>query len=449
MHISEGVLSAPVLLTGAALAATGTVIGLKKIDYDRVAHVGILSSAFFVSSLIHVNIGPSSAHLVLNGLVGLLLGWAAFPAILVALILQAVFFQYGGITVLGINTLNMALPAVICYYLFHKLLWKKSMVGNAAAFACGFLSVFLSGIMLAASLIFTEESFWEVAWIIVGANFPVMIIEGIVTAFAVGFLKKVQPTMLVGFTQQTVHNLRPGSDSEFTARQSQFAADTSESRSCDLKKTAVGAIVFILTYIAVYATPALAHRVTIFAWVQDNRVHTESKFSGGKLVNHGTVEVYDMDGKKLLQGKTDENGEFSFVPPIKAALKIVLIAGTGHRAQWMMREEDMASITMAKSATPEQTLAEPDGLKSDIPESSKFGKNELNPPPTVSGIDLDTLKSVVADVMDKKLAPVTEKINRLQKADQEPDVTDIIGGIGYIFGITGVAMYFHSRRRKE
>jgi cobalt/nickel transport system permease protein len=77
------------------LVAAGTAIGLKKIDYDHLGRVGILSATFFVASLVHVPIWPSSVHLILNGVVGLLLGWAAFPAILVALLLQAVFFQFG------------------------------------------------------------------------------------------------------------------------------------------------------------------------------------------------------------------------------------------------------------------------------------------------------------------------------------------------------------------
>ena len=193
MHISEGVLSGPVLLTGGALAAAGTAIGLKKMDYDRVAQVGMLAAAFFVASLIHVNIGPSSAHLILNGIVGLLLGWAAFPAILVALTLQAIFFQFGGITTLGVNTVVMALPAVFCYYLFSPLLKKKNSVAMPASFAAGFLAVFFAAILLGGSLIFTEKDFWEVSSLVVIANFPVMIIEGIVTVFFVGFLKKVHP----------------------------------------------------------------------------------------------------------------------------------------------------------------------------------------------------------------------------------------------------------------
>ncbi len=147
MHISEGVLSGSVLLTGGALAAAGTAIGLKKLDYDRIAQVGILSSAFFVASLIHVNIGPSSVHLILNGIVGLLLGWAAFPAILVALTLQSLFFQFGGITALGVNTVIMGLPAVLCYYLFGSLIKKKHSISIAASFAGGFLSVFFTAFL--------------------------------------------------------------------------------------------------------------------------------------------------------------------------------------------------------------------------------------------------------------------------------------------------------------
>jgi cobalt/nickel transport system permease protein len=196
VHISEGVLSAPVLVSGGVLAAAGTAIGLKKIDYDHLARVGILSATFFVASLVHVPIGPSSVHLIMNGIVGLLLGWAAFPAILVALLLQGVFFQFGGITTLGVNTIIMALPAVICYYLFAPLLHKERKYLLLAGFGCGFCAVLFGGVIVGLALMFTEENFLKVAMLVVTAHIPVMIIEGIVTAFCVTFLKKVQPAML-------------------------------------------------------------------------------------------------------------------------------------------------------------------------------------------------------------------------------------------------------------
>jgi len=199
MHISEGVLSGPVLISGAVLAVAGTAIGLKKLDYDRIAKAGMLAATFFVASLIHVPIGPTNAHLVLNGIVGLLLGWAAFPVILAAVLLQAVLFQFGGITTLGINTTIMALPAVGTYLLFGPFVHKKRSIALAAAFGCGALSVLLSGILVALALIFTEENFFEIAGIAVAAHIPVMIIEGLVTALCVAFLRKVQPEMLPGY----------------------------------------------------------------------------------------------------------------------------------------------------------------------------------------------------------------------------------------------------------
>jgi cobalt/nickel transport system permease protein len=139
--------------------------------------------------------------LLLNGIIGLLLGWGAFPAILVALALQAMSFQFGGITVLGVNTLNVAGPAVVCFYLFNHLVQKKSKFAIVAAFACGALSVFMTALMVGVSLFFTEESFLEVAALVITTHLPVMVIEGIVTAFCIAFLKKVQPASIPGFSK--------------------------------------------------------------------------------------------------------------------------------------------------------------------------------------------------------------------------------------------------------
>ena len=196
MHISEGVLSGPVLVSGIAIAAAGTAIGLKKLDYDRLPQAGVLSAAFFVASLVHVPIGPASVHLILNGIVGIILGWAAFPAILVALILQAAFFQFGGITTLGINTLIMALPAVCCYLLFARIINKNNAWVTPAAFISGALSVFLGAVIAGLALTFTEKGFMTAATTVVIAHLPVMAIEGIITVFCVTFLKKVQPELL-------------------------------------------------------------------------------------------------------------------------------------------------------------------------------------------------------------------------------------------------------------
>lgn len=200
MHISEGVLSSAVLIAGAAITTAGVAAGLKGIDQKEIPSMGILSAAFFVASLIHVPVGPVSAHLILNGMLGLILGWKAFPVILVGLGLQALLFQFGGITTLGVNTLNLALPSVICYYLFGWGL--KPGAGRSvlffSAFGSGFFAVLLSGIMVGFSLYLTGEAFLPAAKLVVAAHLPVMFVEGILTAACILFLKKVRPELLEG-----------------------------------------------------------------------------------------------------------------------------------------------------------------------------------------------------------------------------------------------------------
>ncbi|MCB2218248.1 cobalt transporter CbiM [Desulfofustis glycolicus] len=197
MHISEGVLSAPVLIGGGVLTVIGTGIGLHRLDYDRIMNTAILTSAFFVASLVHVPIGPGSIHLVLNGLLGIILGWACFPAILVALLLQAVFFQFGGLLVLGVNTFNMAAPALLCYYLVRPLLARPKTRG-VAGFAGGALAIFLAALCMALSLALSDSGFLATAKLVVIANLPIMLIEGIVTMFAITFLAKVTPDLITG-----------------------------------------------------------------------------------------------------------------------------------------------------------------------------------------------------------------------------------------------------------
>ncbi|WP_027721283.1 cobalt transporter CbiM [Maridesulfovibrio zosterae] len=202
MHISEGVLSIPVLASGAVIAATGTIIGLKKLDSEKLVSVALLSSVFFIASLIHIPIGPSSAHLILSGLMGIMLGWAAFPAIMVGLLLQAVLFQFGGLTVIGVNTTTMALPAVTCFYLFRPLLKKKGLSMSIGAFLCGAVSIALSSILTALALSFTDESFIGAAQLLIYSHIPIMIIEGFICASAYSFLQKVKPEMFLR-TQET------------------------------------------------------------------------------------------------------------------------------------------------------------------------------------------------------------------------------------------------------
>lgn len=195
MHISEGILSVPILVSGGVLSAVGTVIGLKRLDIEQIMPTALLSSAFFIASLVHVPLGPGSVHLVLSGLLGIILGWAAFPAILVALFLQAIFFQYGGLLVLGVNTLTMAVPSLCCYYFTRPWMQNKRM-RPYVSFGAGALAILLSSLLMAFFLTLSDPGFLIAAKTIVVVNLPVMLIEGIITMFTVTFIARVQPEIL-------------------------------------------------------------------------------------------------------------------------------------------------------------------------------------------------------------------------------------------------------------
>ena len=195
MHISEGVLSAPILVSGVVLAVAGTAVGLKRLSLEETGRAGILAASFFVASLIHVPLGPGNVHLILNGLVGLLLGWGAFPAILTALILQAVLFHFGGLTVLGVNTVIMALPAVAGHYLF-RISIRIGVRLWLAAFAAGAVAVFLAALLAALALASSDTNFLKAAYLLAAAHLPITVVEGVSTAFCVSFLNRVQPSLL-------------------------------------------------------------------------------------------------------------------------------------------------------------------------------------------------------------------------------------------------------------
>jgi len=197
MHISEGVLSLPVLAGGYALTSIGLGVGLRSLRDERIVRTAVFSSAFFVASLIHIPLGPSSVHLILNGLVGVILGWQVFCAIFIALILQTILFQFGGLTTLGVNTFNMAFPALLCYYLFRRGLTGRRNLTLILGFLSGFLGVFLGGVCVGFSLFFSGEHFLNTAKLIFVAHLPLMFIEGIITAVILQFIRKVKPEILI------------------------------------------------------------------------------------------------------------------------------------------------------------------------------------------------------------------------------------------------------------
>jgi len=198
VHIVDGALSNPVVIGGAVAAVGGIAMGLRSLPLERIPAAGVLSASFFVASLIHVPVGPSSVHLILNGLAGLMLGWAAFPALFVGLLLQAVFFGFGGLTVLGVNAVNIALPAVLVGLMFRPLVARGSPLQGAIWGGIGgALAIALTTLAVAVSLMMSGDEFILAAKLVFFSHIPVMVIEGLLSAAAIFLARRVKPELFV------------------------------------------------------------------------------------------------------------------------------------------------------------------------------------------------------------------------------------------------------------
>ena len=197
MHISEGMLSTPILIAGWAGTFTGVSIGLKKSDPEKIVKTALLSSAFFLASLVNIKIGPSSTHLSLIAPMGLILGYTAFPAIFVALLLQALLFSFGGIFVLGANTFTMAFSAFLTFLIFGNVIRNsENKFSMIFSFLAGAFAVIFSALLVGLFLFLSDENFLNSIKILFFAHIPLALIEGLVTAFLISWLKKVSPEFL-------------------------------------------------------------------------------------------------------------------------------------------------------------------------------------------------------------------------------------------------------------
>ena len=196
-HIPDGVLSMPVLVGGAVVAVGAVALGLKRISDRDIPRVAILASGCFALSLFAVPIGPSSVPLLLGGLMGIVLGPAIFPAVCVALLLQAVMFGFGGLTTLGVNIVNIALPGAVIGALVQPLIARATPAGAAviaglASAAC----VACTGLLVAAALSLSSTDYILSARVMMATYLPLMVVEGLVGGFCISFVKRVKPELL-------------------------------------------------------------------------------------------------------------------------------------------------------------------------------------------------------------------------------------------------------------
>jgi cobalt/nickel transport system permease protein len=190
MHISEGVLSPRALAAGWALAAGALAVGLKKTPAEKLPETALVSAALFLASLVHVPLGPSSVHLTLLGIAGIMLGWSVVPALFIALFLQGLLFQFGGLLSLGVNTAAMGTAALTGGLVYRAMPKKLKPFGS---FAGGFVAVLAGTLVVTAALAFSDRDLRATAALLFAANLPLAAVEGVVSLFITAFLSRTLP----------------------------------------------------------------------------------------------------------------------------------------------------------------------------------------------------------------------------------------------------------------
>lgn len=198
MHLSDGILPAPVLVAGFVAAGAMGWWGARGLREEETPRVAVLTAAFFCASLVHFKVPPTSVHLLFSGLLGVVLGRRALLALPVGLGLQALLLGHGGLTTLGVNATMFGVAALLAGWVYRRL----DRSGRVSAFVGGALAaasaVLASGVLLAALLWSMGEGFARVAQYALLAHLPVLAIEAVVTGFAAEFLRRVKPALLEG-----------------------------------------------------------------------------------------------------------------------------------------------------------------------------------------------------------------------------------------------------------
>lgn len=199
MHISEGILDVSYCAAGYVITAAITAYSLKKTKSDNISAIAVMGAAFFTASLIHFKVGVTSVHLTMIGITALILGSSAPLAILAGMFFQAVMFQHGGISTLGVNSAVMMLPALTIQFLFTILTKSSQDKPFYVAITAGVLTFFavLLAMFLSVSVLWFSDT--ELAGIIilfVVSNSLLAVVEGLFTGIIIYRLIKIKPEMI-------------------------------------------------------------------------------------------------------------------------------------------------------------------------------------------------------------------------------------------------------------
>lgn len=175
---------------------------------------------------------------------------------------------------------------------------------------------------------------------------------------------------------------------------------------------------------------ALAHKLNVFAYAEGDTVSVEGYFADGRKAQNTAIKVLDGSGKVLVEGTTDGQGKFVFKVPQKSDLKIVLNAGMGHKGELML-----SAAELEEGAT--SAVDHPAG---DHEAGHGDGGSAAA---TYAGSELD---AAVHRAVGEAIKPL---VRELAESRQQASISELLGAVGYIFGLLGVFAYYKARQASK
>ena len=206
---------------------------------------------------------------------------------------------------------------------------------------------------------------------------------------------------------------------------------------------------------------ALAHNVVGGVYVNGFDIEGEAGFSNGAMANAGTlVKVSDQSGTPLGEVVTDEDGFFIFTARKRINHVFEINMGAGHTLKMLLPAEELPEdLDNIVNNNIDSTISGNSANSSNIDTSSAAtsasqtsvntktstitgtSQNMNNGPMLSAQITPLMLEKAIA----KQIKPLRKEIQVLK---EKSGFRDMIGGIGYIFGLLGVVALLRERRLK-
>ncbi|USX55907.1 energy-coupling factor ABC transporter permease [Lentzea sp. HUAS12] len=209
MHMSDGLLNAPVSIVFLVVAAVGVGFALVKASADlddRTAPMaGLVATFIFAVQMINFPILPgASGHLLGGALAAILVGpWVGALCVTIVLVVQALLFADGGLTALGANVTNMALIGTAAGFVVAVALRRFAEKGKGGLAAVAFISAFVNTLLAATGFIVEYAiggaggvEIGKVALLMWGLHALIGIGEGLITAVTVTSVASIRPDLV-------------------------------------------------------------------------------------------------------------------------------------------------------------------------------------------------------------------------------------------------------------